>query len=122
MRRIAGLAVVMMLAACASGQGRSNEVDPVGAFDFTTTVDGMPVNGTVTITRQGSQYGGSITTNVTEALPISTVTVEGQTVQIGSTAPDGPLTFSMIFTGETFTGSWTYAGMQGTLTGRRRAS
>jgi hypothetical protein len=28
----------------------------------------------------------------------------------------------MVFTGETFTGSWTYAGMQGTLTGRRRAS
>jgi hypothetical protein len=112
----------MVLAACASGQGRSNEVNPVGAFDFSTAVDGMPVTGTVTITGQGPQYGGSITTNVIEALPISTVTVEGQTVQIGATGPDGSLTFSMVFTGETFTGSWTYAGMQGTLTGRRRAS
>jgi hypothetical protein len=85
MRIFAGLAMIALVAACATGQGRSTEVDPVGAFDFTTSVDGSPVTGTITITRSGSEYGGSVST------------------------------------GETFTGTWSYAGMEGSLTGRRRA-
>lgn len=121
MGRIAVLAIVVMTTACASGQGRSSEVDPVGAFDFTTTVEGTPVTGTITITRNGSEYGGSVSTNVTESMPISTVTVEGQSMQVTGSTPDGPVTISMTFTGETFTGSWSYAGMTGSLTGRRRA-
>lgn len=121
MGRIAVLAVLVLAAACASGQGRSSQVDPVGAFDFTTTVEGTPVTGTITITRNGSEYGGSVSTNVTESMPISTVMVEGQSVQVTGSTPDGPVTISMTFTGETFTGNWSYAGMTGSLTGRRRA-
>jgi hypothetical protein len=121
MRTFAGLAMIMLVAACATGQARSTAVDPVGAFDFTTTVDGSPVTGTITITRSGAEYGGSVSTNVTESMPITAVTVEGQTVQVTGSTPDGPATLSMTFTGDTFTGTWSYAGMEGSLTGRRRA-
>jgi hypothetical protein len=58
---------------------------------------------------------------MTDSMPISSVSVDGQTMVVVSVAPDGTATLSLTFTGDTFTGSWSFADMSGTLTGRRRA-
>jgi hypothetical protein len=47
------------------------------------------------------------------------VTVEGQRVTLVGDTPDGPATLILTFDGDTFTGSWTYAGMSGVMSGRR---
>ena len=116
------------LAACASTPATTDQasarvtVDPVGVFDFNTTVDGTPVNGVVTITRANGIFGGSITTNVTDPITVNTVTVEGQRVSVVANTPDGPLTFLMDFTGNDFTGTWGLGTMSGTHTGKRRTT
>jgi hypothetical protein len=97
-------------------------VDPVGIFDFTTALEGTVVNGTVTIAKAATGFTGTITTTATEPVPVRTVTVEGQKLTVTADTPDGPVTFVMEFKGDEFTGSWSYAGMAGTHTGKRRTA
>jgi hypothetical protein len=96
-------------------------VDPVGTFDFTTAVEGTDVSGTITVSRGQNGLGGSITSSVTEPMTIRTVAVEGQVLTITADTPDGPLTMTLTFTGNDFTGGWTLgSAMSGQLTGKRR--
>lgn len=124
-RSIAPLAAAVMLAACASSGQQAPAgpapLDPVGTYDFTTNVEGTPVTGVVTITRNSTGYGGSVATDVTETIPITAVTVEGQKVMVTAATPDGPLTFALTMNGADFTGSWTLGPMAGTMTGKKRS-
>jgi len=95
-------------------------VNPVGMFDFTTTVEGTIVNGTVTVVKTDTGFGGSITTTVTEPVPVRAVTVEGQKLTVTADTPDGPITFTMDFKGDEFAGGWNLGTMAGTHTGKRR--
>lgn len=95
-------------------------VDPVGVFDFTTTVEGMAVAGTITVTKTAAGYGGSIATNVTETIPVRSVVVEGQKATVVADTPDGPINFTMEFKGDEFTGTWTLGAMSGVHSGKRR--
>jgi hypothetical protein len=108
-------------ASCASAPAQPRAVDPVGTFDFTTSMEGTAIEGTVTIQRAQNGYSGSLTTNVTEPIPVSSVVVDGQKVTVVADAPDGPVTMVFTFTGNDFTGNWTYGTMSGTASGRRRA-
>src|SRR5687767_2748094 len=67
-------------------------VDPIGVYDFTTEVQGSAVKGVITITRnpQGA-FTGSITTDVTDAMPVTKVTVDGQKMDVRSGTTDGEL-------------------------------
>ena len=124
------LLTTLSLAACASAQqqseaapARANAVDPIGTFDFSTAAQGMEVNGSIVISRATQGYGGVINTGVTEPIPISSVTVDGQTVRLVGTTPDGNVEMTLNFTGNDFTGSWTHAaGLSGELKGKRRAA
>ena len=122
--------IAVTLAACASSPAvqpaeappaRQVALDPVGTFDFTTTVEGTSAAGTINILRTDSGYGGTITSNVTDAMPIRTVTVNDNRVDVIADTPDGPLSINMIFTGNQFTGTWSLGAMSGTHTGQRRA-
>ena len=95
-------------------------VDPVGTFDFSTTVEGSIVNGVVTITKTDTGFGGSISTNVTETIPVCGAVVDGQKLTVTAEAPEGPIAFVMEFQGDDFSGTWTMATMSGTHTGKRR--
>jgi hypothetical protein len=97
-------------------------LDPVGVYDFTTEVDGTAVTGTITITSAATGYGGSIDTNVSETMPVRSVTVAGRKVTVLADAPDGPVTFVLDLDGDDFGGTWTYAGMSGTHSGKRRGT
>lgn len=117
------LALCLLAGACASAQVTPDAPagpDPVGVYDFTTVFDGTAVSGTVTITRATGGYGGTIATDATESVPIRSVSVEGSRLTVLADSPDAPVTFIMNLDGDAFTGTWSYAGMSGAHTGRRR--
>jgi len=95
-------------------------VDPVGSFDFTTAIEGSVVNGTVTVTKTDTGFGGSVTTNLTDPIPVRTVVVEGQKMTVTADTPDGPVVIILEFQGDEFSGSWTLGATGGTHTGKRR--
>ena len=114
------LAGAVLVAGCASAPAQPRAVDPVGVFDFSTAVEGQAVTGTLEISRSNDVLGGTLSTSVTEPIPVRAVTVEGQQMTVLADTPDGPVSMILTFAGNEFTGSWTYAGMSGTLTGVRR--
>jgi hypothetical protein len=118
--------LVIALAACASagdpasaGPAAPAELDPVGSYSFSTTVQGMAVDGRLRITGSRGAWGGSLYSDVTGELPLSSVSVEGQTLRLTADTPDGTAYIRMQFSGETFTGEWTLGGDGGALSGRR---
>lgn len=126
MRRIlhAGLALFalalgVMLSSCASTPEGPPPVDPVGYFEFTTSVDGQPVVGSIEVRESNGRFTGVLATDATEPVEVGAAVVEDQQLTITADTPDGPVTLVLLFTGDTFTGTWTYAGMSGTMTGRR---
>jgi hypothetical protein len=119
MKRLLAAALVLITAACASAPRGPAPLNPVGVFEFTTAVDGNPITGGVEVTGQAGAYGGRIRTSITPDMPISNVAVMGNEMVVTGDTPDGPVTLTMTFTGDTFTGSWELNGDGGNLTGRR---
>ena len=111
---------LMALTACASAGDPAEsatpatpaELDPVGSYTFSTTVQGMAVDGQLRITGSRGAWGGSLYSDVTGELPLSSVTVDGQQVRLTADTPDGTAYIRMQFSGETFTGDTgsTYVG------------
>jgi hypothetical protein len=120
MKRLLAVVVLLLTAACASTPPGPPPFNPVGTFEFETTVNGGPVTGSVEVTGQEDAYGGTVRTSVTPDMPIAGVAVEGNLMVVTADTPDGPVTLRMSFTGNDFTGRWELAGDSGTLTGRRR--
>lgn len=128
MKKVLGAgASMLVLAACASASSSAPAapavpppVDPVGYFEFATDVEGQLVTGSIEIRQaQNGGYAGVLSTTATEPVPVASVSVDGQQLTVVSSTPDGPATLVLTFTGDTFTGSWTYAGMSGTMAGKR---
>ena len=97
----------------------SAAVNPVGTFEFTTSVNGDMVTGSVEVTGSSGAYGGTIRTSATPDIPVTGVTVNGQQMVVTADTPDGELTITMNFTGNNFTGGWTLGGGSGELRGQR---
>lgn len=123
-RRRVVLPLALILVACArSVEVRSEPnpraLDPVGTFDFQTSIDGTGYGGTITIVSTDAGYGGSVESDAGTAT-IRSVTVNGMTVNI-ATGGGADATLELVFSdNDTFTGGWSYAGMGGSLTGKRR--
>ena len=95
-------------------------VNPVGRYEFATTLQGQMLTGALEITGTPGAYAGRVTSSATEPIPITAVTVEGQTLTVTGDTPNGALTIHMTFTESgAFTGNWTLAGDGATLTGKR---
>lgn len=123
MKRLLAAALLLLAAACSTAPPpppAPPPLNPVGTFEFQTSVDGNTVTGTAEVTGRDGVYGGVIRTSATPDLPITDVTVEGDTMVVRSTVNGGTLTLRMVFTGDEFTGGWTLPDDSGTLTGRRR--
>ncbi len=121
------LIAALPLAACAPREPQaarapaSRSINPAGTFDFSTVAQGMDVTGSIIIARGSSGYTGHINTGMTDPIPITGVSVEGQTMRITGQTPDGTLEMNLNFSGNNFTGSWTLGGqMSGSMTGKRR--
>src|SRR5687767_11680833 len=97
--------------------------DALGNYDFTTSVEGQTVNGTIEISKKpDGSLGGRVVTDMTGEIPVTSVTVTGMKVDINANMPDGQLTFVMEFkNNDEFTGNWAYSGTSGAFTGKRKA-
>jgi hypothetical protein len=120
MKRLLAAVLLLLAAACASTPPGPPPFNPVGVFEFETTVNGGPVTGSVEVTGQPDAYGGTVRTSVTPDLPIAGLAVEGNLMVVTADTPDGVVTLRMSFTGNDFTGRWELAGDSGPLTGSRR--
>jgi hypothetical protein len=95
-------------------------LDPAGNFEFVTDAQGTTVTGSIEIRKsEAGGYTGWLYTDVTDPLAIGSVAVEGQQMTLMGDTPDGPMTMVLLFGGDAFTGSWTYAGMSGVMSGKR---
>jgi hypothetical protein len=116
----AACAPAAQTAAAPAAPAASPGLNPVGRYEFSTSVQGQAVTGGVEIAGTAGAYTGQITTSITPPLPISSVAVAGQVITVTGDTPDGVLTFTMNFSdGTNFTGGWTLSGDSGQLTGRR---
>ena len=130
MRALAATAAaVVLMAGCASvgGQVASEPAPwtPVGTYEFSTTIQGMGVGGTMEIAGQGNRFTGTIRVDPAmglPALPMQAVEVAGREVTITADA-GGELVFMVLtFTDDnTFTGEWSMSGDGGDVTGVRIA-
>jgi hypothetical protein len=119
MKRMLAAALLLLTAACATAPRGPAPLNPVGTFEFLTTVGGNPVSGGMDVTGQPGAYAGTIRTSVTTDIPITSVAVTGQQMVVTGDTPDGPVTITVTFTGDTFTGRWALNGDGGDLSGRR---
>jgi hypothetical protein len=95
-------------------------LNPVGKYEFATTLQGQTLTGTMEITGTPGAYAGRITSSATEPIPITAVTVEGQNLTVAGETPNGTLTIRMTMAADgTFTGGWTLANDGAMLTGKR---
>jgi hypothetical protein len=125
--RNAALVLLLALApACASSPSSRAPApaafDGTGTFDFTTQVSGSTVRGVLVIARGADgTHGGSVTTDATGSAPIRDVEVGDRSIRVTVTAPDGTAVLELNFSDDNeFTGYWSYAGLSGALSGRRR--
>jgi hypothetical protein len=96
--------------------------DPVGTFDFTTTVDGTSVRGVITIRRGEQGLTGSLATELTGDLPFSRVAFDGRRGELRAPTEQGDLIMRIEFQdNDRFTGGWELAGgLAGAASGTRR--
>lgn len=98
----------------------SSAMSAAGVYDFTTVLDGQEINGTATVTGTSGRYGGVVVTPTHPDLPISSVTVQGQTITLVGTTPDGDVVITMQMNGMDFTGNWTLGNEGAPLRGKKR--
>ena len=94
-------------------------VNPVGEFEFATELNGAPMKGVIDIHGAPGAYTGKVASDVTPELPLTSVSVSGQTMKLIADTPNGAVTMTVTFTGQAFNGSWELAGTGGAITGKR---
>lgn len=119
-RMTLGLAAAVALTACASaGTDGPADIDPVGSYTLTTEIQGTTVNGRLRIRGEPGAYTGSIYTDITGQLRITSLSVEGAQVLMTASTPDGPADIRLTFREDAFTGTWALGPDGGAIRGRR---
>ncbi|HEY0303813.1 MAG TPA: hypothetical protein VGC44_02520 [Longimicrobiales bacterium] len=134
MKTMKMLPVVLLLGACASSQPAATTtaatqpaaskqasavVDPVGAYEFATVVDGQTVTGTLHIEGTPGNYKGKIVTSVFPEIPVVGASVESNVVSVKGSMPDGELNIRMVMEGMNFKGNWTLGSDGGEFNGKK---
>lgn len=135
MKTMRMLPVVLLLGACASAQQPAATttapaqpaaakpstavVDPVGAYEFSTVVDGQTVTGTLHVEGTPGNYKGRIVTSVFPEIPVVGATVEANVVTVKGSMPDGELNIRMVMDGMNFKGNWTLGSDGGEFNGKK---
>jgi hypothetical protein len=121
------LSLMLVTGACSllkpgsSAPPEPKEFTPVGIYDFSAELDGTPFTGRITITGKPGEYGGMVTTNISDPAAISSVLVNGPVITVVATTPAGNATFQLNMSGNAFTGSWAQGSEAGTLTGSKQS-
>lgn len=120
-------ATMMTLAACSSSEPAVRvttptppaavvvpaAVDPVGSYEFVTTVQGQEVKGSMNVTGTPGAYTGTILTSMFPEMPVLGATVAGQAMIVKTTTSDGEILLHFKFEGANFTGHWEFNGQPG---------
>lgn len=125
----AAAAAVVAIAACSGGMSAADEPapwSPAGTYNFTTTVQGMTVGGTMTVTDTDGVLGGIIEPDPAAGVPpIPFETAELAGNELTVTADAGGEVLFMVLTfaeDDSFDGSWSMAGDGGDVTGTKVGS
>jgi hypothetical protein len=130
------LPVVLLLGACASSQQpaattntapaqpaaskqATAALDPVGAYEFSTVVDGQTVTGTLHVEGTPGNYKGRIVTSVFPEIPVVGASVEANVINVKGSMPDGELNIRMVMEGMNFKGNWTLGSDGGEFNGKK---
>ena len=124
MKKIATLfPLVALLAACAGGPPPEPPgpppLDPVGTYDCYLDVEGQALDAVLTITGEEGAYGGSVSSDM-GSMPVSDVTIDGQTMSFVVDSPDMTVFFNVVFEGADFSGEFDAGGMGGFVSGKKR--
>jgi hypothetical protein len=119
--RVAPLPLLLLVSACAARPSGPPPLDPVGSYEFTTSLDGQPLAGTMEITGTPGAYRGWIRGEGLPPIEVTSVTVQGQRMRIAASLDGTPVAIDLDFDGAQFTGSWSTGEMSGTLSGRKRS-
>jgi hypothetical protein len=127
--------VILLLGACASSQQPAATttaasqpaatrqatavLDPVGAYEFSTVVDGQTVTGTMHVEGTPGNYKGRIITSVFPEIPVVGASVEANVVNVKASMPDGELNIRMVMEGPNFKGNWTLGSDGGEFNGKK---
>ncbi|HEX7091035.1 MAG TPA: hypothetical protein VF192_12915 [Longimicrobiales bacterium] len=117
--RVVPLPLLLLVVACASRPSGPPPLDPVGNYEFTTSVDGQPIGGTFDIAGTPGAYTGTIRVQGMDPIPITSVTVQGQALRIAALLDGQPVAIDLSFTGDRFTGAWSAGELGGAVSGRR---
>ena len=133
MKRTAALLTLgLVLTACSQSTGGGSAaapppqpeptptLDPVGVYDFTTSVEGQPMTGTLTITGSPDAYNGSMSTDMMGTIALRSFAVDGMDLSFMADLPEATVSFLLTFEGDEFTGDWDAGGMMGTMSGTKR--
>lgn len=118
-RRLTTLPIALLLAGCASAPQGPPPFDPAGTYDYSASLEGMVIAGTMTIEGADGAYGGQMLSDVAPPIPINSVVVEGQAITIEASGPQGPLTIQITASGASVEGTWTMGGMSGSFSGTK---
>ncbi len=111
--------LVLAVAACASRPSGPPPLDPVGTYQFSTAIDGQPFGGTMEITGTPGAYSGWIRGEGIPPIPITSVTVQGQSMRIAASLDGTRVAIDLDFDGTQFTGSWSAGELGGALSGQK---
>jgi len=108
--------------AALNAQERPKAVDPIGDFEYTTSVQGQQSAGLISIFKQDDALKGKIMTDVMGEIPITSVKVEEMKVTLVTVIPDGEITIVLNFEdADKFTGAWSMGGQEGgPISGKRK--
>ena len=115
-RLLTGLFAAAALAACATAPAGPPPFDPVGTYNYAADVDGQNFPGTMSIEMGEGGYTGSVMSDAFPPLPIQSVEVDGQTVTILVSGPEGPLTIVGTVIENVIEGTWEMGEGSGSFT------
>ncbi|MGH7469632.1 MAG: hypothetical protein ACRENP_16915 [Longimicrobiales bacterium] len=119
------LAALAAFAQVAAGQQQppAKPLNPVGDYEFSTSVQGQTLSGTFSIVKQNDVLSGKIMSDMGEA-PITSVKVEERKLTMVVVTPDGAeVTFVLNFEDDNkFAGTWASGGESAAITGKRKVA
>jgi hypothetical protein len=123
MLRIFGLWLFMTMAAVGTTVAQTDNVDPVGTYEFSTYANNQTVNGVLTITRSEEGTLQALMDAPDAQLPplqAASVEVEGKMIKLMiPMGQEGDLWIEVTIDGDDITGQW-FVGMEsGEITGKR---
>jgi len=112
------LTLVAVLPARAQTSASPGGIEP-GIYDLEITFGGGILAGTLTLRAQGDSLGVTLLVNDHES-PVRPTGREGSRLVLESSTPGTDIRYQLEFRGAVVTGSFTYNGDPGSVTGKRR--